>query len=150
MSLGRGTVADIAWNSTAERYMYKWWGKSVCAIMHVICNNQCMWREKYFRLTLKRWHVDARSVVLMSDEKPVGKHGYDRLLQRKLCDCRKGVGLQRQKVAWRRRPAQNLSCLYWRYEALRLQKLLFPPDSAKAEILKPLVVLKSLGPPLIL
>lgn len=34
--------------------------------------------------------MDARSAVLMSDEKSVGKHGYDRLLQRKLCDCRKG------------------------------------------------------------
>lgn len=34
--------------------------------------------------------MDARIVVLMSDEKPVGKHGYDRLLQRKQRDCRKG------------------------------------------------------------
>lgn len=50
------------------------------------------------------------SVVLMSEldagEKWVGKHSYDRLLQRKIAE--KELGLERWKIAGRgRKPAEN-------------------------------------------
>lgn len=39
----------------------------------------------------------------------------------------------------------NLSCLYRRHQALRLQELLLPPDSAKPGVLKPPAAVKAPG-----
>lgn len=93
-------------------------------------------------------------MALMSElhtgEKLVGKHSDDRLLQRKLSDWREGTWVIKMENCMEEEKASqmvfNLSCLYWRHCALRLQELLLPLDSAEVGFPKSPVVVKALGP----